>query len=63
MISNKSGAFLSTELVESIELTSKVTSVGLECFSYSGKDFLSLLVCDTWSKRVVSEVTANTDTG
>lgn len=63
MVLNELLTLSSGELVKSVEVTGEITLVGLESLGDSGHDLDSLLVGDTWSKSVVGEVTADTDTG
>lgn len=62
MISYKLFTFFLWQFVERVELTSKITSVVLKSFSNSGHYLNSLCVSETWSKRIVGEVTTNTNT-
>ena len=63
MVLNELLALSRSEVGQGVEVTSEITSVRLESLCNSLQNLFSLLVGDSWAKRVVGEVTADTDTG
>ena len=63
MVLNELLALSRSEGGQGVEGTSEVTSVGLESLGDSFHNFFSLGVGDTWAKRIIGEVTTDTDTG
>lgn len=63
MVSDELFAILGRKFIKRIEFAGKVTFELIACFNNQVHDFVSLVLGNTWSKWVCSEVAANSDPG